>query len=95
MTRSRCTIVAALPVAISPPFLGRAKGGEGALDLAGVAHVDRGRNSTPNDGDTDWRAPHSPILRFMAGLQTTTTRVTLRRNLLEQLQPFCADAVVI
>jgi hypothetical protein len=83
------------PRRYQPTVLGPREGGEGALDLAGVAHVDRGRNSTPNDGDTDWRAPHSPILRFMAGSQTTTTRVTLRRNLLEQLQPFCADAVVI
>jgi hypothetical protein len=62
------------PRRYQPTVLGAREDGEGALDLAGVAHVDRGRNSTPNDGDTDWRAPHSPILRFMAGSQTTTTR---------------------
>ena len=28
---------------------------DGALDLAGIAHVD-GLNSTPNDGATDWIA---------------------------------------
>ena len=52
-----------------------------------------GRQLHPNDGATAWIAAHCPIPALMAGSRMTATRVTLRRDLLEQLQPFGAHAV--
>src|SRR5262245_1136934 len=43
---------------------GMREGRNSAFDLAGIEHVDR-LNSTPNDGDTDWRAHHWPFHEAM------------------------------
>ena len=65
---------------------------DAALDLVGIAHVDRGQ-LYPNEGATAWIAANWPIPVAISGSRRTATRVDVRRDLLEQLQPFPARAV--
>src|SRR5262245_54899165 len=51
------------------------EGRNSAFDLAGIEHVDR-LYSTPNDGATDWSAPHWPVPEAMAASRMTAARVT-------------------
>ena len=64
----------------------------GALDLAGIAHVDRAQLH-PNDGATAWMAPNWPIPAATAGSRKDRRSRHAGRDLLEQLQPFSAHAV--
>ena len=76
MIGSRCSTVSELAVTIRPPFEPRANAVDGALDLAGVVHVDRAstprRRTAPRTG---WRA-HWPVPEGMAGSRRTAARVT-------------------
>ena len=66
---------------------------DGALDLAGVAHVDRASTPPRSDGATDWIAPNWPIPDGDGRIPNDRRSRHARRDLLEQLQPFPADAV--
>ena len=51
-----------------------------------------GRNSTPNDGATDWIAPNCPMPRASAASRSTADSLDAGCDLLQQLQPFRAHA---
>ena len=82
----------ALAVTIRPPFERAREGRDGALDLAGVAHVDRAhlhpeRRRHGLDG-----AELADPGRY-GGIPKDRRSRHARRDLLEQLQPFPAQAV--
>ena len=79
----------ALPATIRPPF-GPRECRDGALDFAGIAHVDW-VTSTPSEGATDWIAANWPVPADDGGIPNDCHSLHARRDLLEQLQPFCAQ----
>src|SRR5262245_14108401 len=75
MIAARFTSVNALGVTIRPPFAERAK----AVIARSISLASRkpiGRNSTPNDGATDWIAPNWPAPAAILGSRMTPTLVT-------------------
>ena len=53
-----------------------------------------GLTSTPSDGATAWIAPHWPMPAAIGGITKHRRARHARRDLLEQLQPFTAEAVL-
>src|SRR3954463_15270024 len=90
MIRSRRTAASPLEVTISPPF-GEPANAVTAASMRARSPISIGTNSTPNDSATDWIAANWPTPADMAESRSTAARVT-RRRLLEQLQPFSAQA---
>ena len=75
MIAARCTKVNALGVTIRPSFAERLK----AVTARSISPASRkpiGRNSTPNEGATDWIAPNWPAPEAISGSRITPTRVT-------------------
>ena len=64
-----------------------------ARSISPASRTLTGLTSTPSDGATAWIAPNWPIPAAMAGSRRTAARVTPRRDLFEQFQPFPAHAV--
>ena len=63
----------------------------GTFDLA-ASRTSTGRTSTPSDDAADWMAPKKPGPAAMAGSEDRRP-CHARRDLLEQLQPFCRHAI--
>ena len=63
-----------------------------ARSISAASRTLTGLTSTPSDGATAWMMANWPIPAVMAGSRRIAARVTPRRDLLEQLQPFPADA---
>jgi len=81
---ARCTIK---PSSLEP----RANALTGALDLAGVARIDR-TTSTPRNGPTALDAPNCPLPEVTRGSRMNRHFGPRACNLLEQLKPFACDA---
>ena len=82
---------AALAVTISPPFGARAKAAT-ARSISGASRMLTGLTSTLSDGATAWMAATGRSRR-VGGIPKDRRSRHARRDLLEQLQPFPADAV--
>src|SRR5205814_3069366 len=92
MINSRWTAANPLEVTIRPQVDPRAN----AVTSRSISLASRrssGLNSTPNEGATDWIEANWPIPAGIVASRRTAARVTSRRDLFEQLQPFAADAV--
>ena len=95
MIRSRWANRATSCHARSDRRAGRARSTDMARSISPASRTSTGRSSTPNDGATAWIAAQLADLRgrsWIGMVPSTAARVT-RRDLLEQLQPFAADAV--
>src|SRR5262249_2531088 len=75
MIRWRCTTANVLPVTIRPPFEERANAVT-ARSISPASRTPRGRTSTPNDGATDWMAPHWPSPAAKPGSRMTAAPLT-------------------
>src|SRR5262245_49521094 len=75
MIRARCKAVAALDVAISPPFADRAKAVM-ARSISTASRTSIGPTSTLSDGAIAWMTPNWAIPEEFVGSRRTATRLT-------------------
>ena len=81
-----------LAVTIRPPFEARAKAAM-ARSISPASRTLTGVTSTPSDGAAAWIAPNWPVPAAYGGIPKDRHARHVGRDLLEQFQPFAADAV--
>src|SRR2546421_13007020 len=93
MISSRWTGANALAVRIRPPFEGTREGTDSALDLAGIAQSNRAQLDTERRRHGLQSAQLSGA-RGYRSISKDCNALEVRRDLLQQLEPFPADAVL-